>query len=138
MIGAAYAGAVMVMNPQFPLVNAQTIPPGNPAPGSPGGGGQPSGSALNLVPNGLVAVATFPPYATPRTLPAESVIFSEVPQIVSTRGIGKRSVDYSWLDHILDWLGLIPNPRYYKDQEPPLGILEKFVKLFREMQLKLL
>ena len=134
-LGAAtYVGTVLVMNPQYPLVNAQLAPPGNPAPGTPGGGGVPLGAALNLVPDGLVAVATFPPYATPRTLQAESVIFSEVPQTLATRRIGKRSADTSWLDHVLDWLGLIPARRNYQDPKPRLSILEKFVKLLKAMQ----
>jgi hypothetical protein len=57
--------------------------PGNPAPGSAGGGGAPvassaaSSQALALAPPGTVPVAVFPPYATPRTKPAVSVIFAE-------------------------------------------------------------
>ena len=38
-------------------------------------------AALALVPAGLAAVAVFPPYATPRTVPAVSVIFAENPNI---------------------------------------------------------
>ena len=38
-------------------------------------------TALALVPTGLAAVAVFPPYATPRTVPAVSVIFAENPNI---------------------------------------------------------
>ena len=38
-------------------------------------------AALALVPAGLAAVAVFPPYATPRTVPAISVIFAENPNI---------------------------------------------------------
>ena len=121
-------------NPEYPLVNSQSVPPGNPAPGTPGGGGQPSGAALALVPAGLVAVATFPPYATPRTLPAESVIFSEVPQILSTRGIGKRSADTSRIENMMDWLGLITIRRNYKNQKPHSGILKKFVRIYRNMK----
>jgi len=63
---------------------------GTPQAGTPGGiGGQfPSSSsegvaALLLVPAGLVPVAIFPPYATPRTKPAVSVIFAEDPNILS-------------------------------------------------------
>ena len=57
---------------------------GNPSPGTPGGGAPPnnvgiSAIALSLVPPGLVAVAVFPPYETPRTVPAISVIFAENP-----------------------------------------------------------
>ena len=55
------------------------------ATGSQGGGAPPVASsaqaaaALGLAPLGTVPVAIFPPYATPRTLPAISVIFAENP-----------------------------------------------------------
>ena len=58
-------------------------PQGSPQPGSPGGGASPSSgtptatAALALVPAGLQAVAIFPPYEIPRTVPAVSVIFRE-------------------------------------------------------------
>ena len=57
---------------------------GNPPPGTVGGGGSPNGAAnsvLALVPAGLNAVAVFPPFATPRTVEAEAVIFAEDPSI---------------------------------------------------------
>ena len=66
---------------------------GNAQPGTPGGGASPSVAgagaampqtlaiALTLVPLGLTPVAVFPPYNTPRTTPAVSVIFSEDPNI---------------------------------------------------------
>ena len=66
---------------------------GNAAPGAPGGGASPSAvgalgpstqtlaTALSLVPLGLIPIAVFPPYNTPRTIPATSVIFSEDPNI---------------------------------------------------------
>ena len=66
---------------------------GNPAPGTLGGGASPSvvgagaatpqtlATALTLVPPGLNPIAVFPPYNTPRTIPAVSVIFSEDPNI---------------------------------------------------------
>ena len=66
---------------------------GNAAPGAVGGGALPSvvgdfapssqtlATALSLVPPGLTAIAVFPPYNTPRTIPAISVIFSEDPNI---------------------------------------------------------
>jgi len=66
---------------------------GNAAPGVPGGGAPPSAvgalapssqtlaTALSLVPLGLTPIAVFPPYNTPRTIPAISVIFSEDPNI---------------------------------------------------------
>ena len=38
-------------------------------------------TALSLVPLGLTPIAVFPPYDTPRTIPAVSVIFSEDPNI---------------------------------------------------------
>ena len=62
---------------------------GNPVPGAPGGGALPSvvgagaatpqtlAIAQALVPPGLTPIAVFPPYNTPRTIPAVSVIFSE-------------------------------------------------------------
>ena len=62
---------------------------GNPAPGTLGGGASPSvvgagaampqtlANALTLVPPGLTPIAVFPPYNTPRKIPAVSVIFSE-------------------------------------------------------------
>ncbi len=40
-----------------------------------------SASVLALVPAGLIAVAVFPPYARPRTFPADSVIFLENPNV---------------------------------------------------------
>ena len=66
---------------------------GNPVPGAPGGGALPSvvgagaatpqtlAIAQTLVPPGLTPIAVFPPYNTPRTIPAVSVIFSEDPNI---------------------------------------------------------
>ena len=66
---------------------------GNAAPGAPGGGAPPSAvgaigpstqtlaTALSLVPPGLTAIAVFPPYNTPRRIPAVSVIFSEDPNL---------------------------------------------------------
>ena len=66
---------------------------GSAAPGAPGGGASPSvvgagaaapqtlATALTLVPLGLTPIAVFPPYNTPRRIPAVSVIFSEDPNI---------------------------------------------------------
>ena len=48
-----------------------------------GGGAPPTGappSTLALVPDGLTAVAVFPPFATPRNVPAVAVIFAEANQ----------------------------------------------------------
>ena len=66
---------------------------GNPVPGTLGGGASPSvvgtgaatpqtlANALTLVPPGLTPIAVFPPYNTPRKIPAVGVIFSEDPNI---------------------------------------------------------
>ena len=57
------------------------VPSNLPQPNSPGGGGSPTTSSptleesLSLVPSGLVAVSVFPPFETPRTVPAVGVIF---------------------------------------------------------------
>ena len=78
------AVTMMLMMPAPPAIGAGGAPPGSPAPGSSGGGGSPNvvanpiaASAVALVPAGLTAVAVFPPFLTPRTLPAIAVIFSE-------------------------------------------------------------
>ncbi len=66
--------------PSLPLVNNFNIPPGNPLPGTLGGGALPATASpelLALVPAGLTAVSVFPPFATPRTVEAEAVIFRE-------------------------------------------------------------
>ena len=70
------------------------VPPGNPQPGNPGGGAKPVGTtpdaqeALALIPRGTVPVSIFPPYDTPRTVPAVSVIFLETatPRLVKRQG----------------------------------------------------
>ena len=81
---ATIAVTMMLMMPAPPAIGAGGAPPGSPAPGSAGGGGSPNvvanpiaASAVALVPAGLTAVAVFPPFLTPRTLPAIAVIFSE-------------------------------------------------------------
>ena len=71
-----------------------------PQPGSPGGGGLPSanpGNILALVPAGLVAVATFPPFLpADRVIPAVAVIFREQPGTVAGSDLtNKRSSGYS-------------------------------------------
>ena len=78
------AVTMMLMMPAPPAIGAGGAPPGSPAPGSSGGGASPNvlgnpiaASAVALVPAGLTAVAVFPPFLTPRTLPAIAVIFSE-------------------------------------------------------------
>lgn len=82
--------------PEFPSAKINTInlppnvpegyvPPGNPLPGTPGGGAKPLGltpeasEALALIPQGSIPVAVFPGYVSPRTVPAVSVIFLETP-----------------------------------------------------------
>ena len=71
------------------------VPPGNPLPGTLGGGARPIGvtpeaqEALALVPRGTIPVATFPPYTSLRTVPSVSVIFLETatPGLVKRQGI---------------------------------------------------
>ena len=75
-------------------------PSSSPQPGSPGGGGLPSanpGNILALVPAGLVAVATFPPFLpVDRVIPAVAVIFREAPGTVAGTDLtNKRSSSYS-------------------------------------------
>ena len=52
---------------------------GNPPPGTLWGGAPPTGAefANGLVPPGLLAVSSFPPYSKHRTVPAQAVIFKE-------------------------------------------------------------
>ena len=78
------AVAALYAIPDIPLtLEGSGVPPGNPEPGTPGGGGAPNTlpEAVALVPVGLNAIAVFPPYNTPRTVPAISVIFAENPAI---------------------------------------------------------
>merc|ERR550532_2852611 len=75
-------------------------PSSSPQPGSPGGGGLPSanpGNILALVPAGLVAVATFPPFLpVDRVISAVAVIFREQPGTVAGTDLtNKRSSSYS-------------------------------------------
>ena len=81
-IGTVAAGALYAI-PDLPLTLPSGVPPGNPEPGTPGGGGPPNTlpQAVALVPPGLNAIAVFPPYIRPRTVPAISVIFAENPAI---------------------------------------------------------
>jgi len=67
--------------------------------GSIAGGGLPTNAAIQtlslslaLVPLGLIAVVVFPPFASPRTLPAVAVIFSEPRNMGSPVPISKRDV----------------------------------------------
>ena len=82
-------------------------PSSSPQPGSPGGGGLPSanpGNILALVPAGLVAVATFPPFLpVDRVIPAVAVIFREAPGTVAGTDLtNKRSSGYSPQPTLLD------------------------------------
>ena len=77
------AASLLLAYPSLPLTQACGVPPGSPCPGIIGGGAPPETNplAVSLVPPGLFAIAVFPPYATPRTIPAISVIFAENPAI---------------------------------------------------------
>ena len=89
-------------------------PDGLPRCGEPGGGGCPGdnnpGNILDLVPAGLTAVATFPPFVpTFRTIPAVAAIFKEPLGTVAggnTGGTGfepfRRSSGYSPQSSLLD------------------------------------
>lgn len=82
-------------------------PSSSPQPGTPGGGGLPSanpGNILALVPAGLVAVATFPPFLPAgRTIDAVAVIFREQPGTVAGTDLtNKRSSSYSPQPTLLD------------------------------------
>ncbi len=90
-------GGLALAAPPPPTIQPGDAPPGNPQPGEPGGGGSPgdftnpsAAEAIALVPAGLTPVAVFPPFATPRTVPAVAVIFSEDPATVRRR---KREID---------------------------------------------
>ena len=85
-VAVTIAATMMLMMPTLPAIGPGNTPPGSPTPDSPGGGGNPNiatnpaaAAAVALVPAGLTAVAVFPPFVTPRTLPAIAVIFSEEP-----------------------------------------------------------
>merc|ERR1712008_387145 len=92
-VGGVAASTALVANPSLQLTGINGVPPGNAPPGSAGGGATPSAvgagaanpsilaTALTLVPLGLTPIAVFPPYNTPRQIPAISVIFSEDPDI---------------------------------------------------------
>ena len=98
----ATAAMLIVANPAPSLT-----PSSSPQPGSPGGGGLPSanpGNILALVPAGLVAVATFPPFLpADRVIPAVAVIFREQPGTVAGTDLtNKRSSGYSPQPTLLD------------------------------------
>ena len=94
-IGTLAVGALYAI-PDLPLTSPSGVPPSNPQPGTPGGGGEPNTlpQAVALVPPGLNAIAVFPPYITPRTIPAISVIFAENSAIGPQIGRRKRSENW--------------------------------------------
>ena len=62
------------------LVDPPIVPKNVPQPGEPGGGGTPDMHpeiVRALLPRGRKAVAVFPPYLFPRTVPAQCLIFVE-------------------------------------------------------------
>jgi hypothetical protein len=91
-LATAVAGSAVVFVRPLPLVNENGIPPGNPRPGTPGGGSFPTTNfdigqqALALVPAGTIPVAIFPPYARPRTRPAV-LRFAENPRMISINNV---------------------------------------------------
>jgi hypothetical protein len=98
----ATAAMLIVANPAPSLT-----PSRSPQPGSLGGGGLPSanpGNILELVPDGLVPVATFPPFLpVDRVIPAVAVIFREQPGTVAGTDLtNKRSSGYSPQPTLLD------------------------------------
>jgi len=97
----AVSVAILALNP--PPGN---VPTNSPQPGSPGGGGPPSvnpGNILALVPAGLIAVATFPPFGTTRTVPAQAVIWKEPSGTAAGTPLRKkRSSGYSPQPSFLD------------------------------------
>ena len=85
---AAAVAISLLTNPTFPLLTERLTPPGNPNPGSLFGGEfplEPSASTLDLMPHRVIPVTVFPPYATPRTFEAESIIFLEDPELLQFR-----------------------------------------------------
>jgi len=101
--------STIIMNPA-----PTNIPSSSPQCGTPGGGGCPSsnnpGNILSLVPPGLIAVATFPPFVPPfRNVDAVAVIFQETPGTVAGENTGgayfdeiKSSSGYSRQPTLLD------------------------------------
>merc|ERR1719367_701628 len=86
--------AMMLPNLNFAGANG---PQSSQAAGTAGGGGLPSDGSIStaalslaLVPLGLAAVAIFPPFDRPRTVPAVAVIFGERRDMTGT--IKKRDV----------------------------------------------
>ena len=102
-------GIIKIMNPAPPLT-----PPDSPGCGKPGGGACPRdnnpGNILDLVPDGLTPVATFPPFKNPfRNVDAVAAIFKEPPGTFAgenTGGAGfepfERSSGFSRQPSLLD------------------------------------
>ena len=112
IIAALIAAMALFFNPTLPLLTNALTPPGNPIPGSRFGGALPVGvpnSMLNLVPPKLIPMAAFPPFAAPRTLEAESIIFAEDPdifQFIVKRSSGRKRPKsifsfYNWIKNLL-------------------------------------
>jgi len=85
MVGLLFLGTTLVGNPVLPLVTKELVPPGNPLPGKPGGGGLPEESGFETLDLAIgldrPVVATFPPFDTEHAYPAQAIIFSEIPNI---------------------------------------------------------
>jgi len=88
-------GMTMMMAPNFQ--QSGQVSGSAPTPGAVGGGGSPFDSSiltlaasLALIPGALNAVAVFPPFATPRRIPAIAVIFAERRNMAGT--IRKRDI----------------------------------------------
>jgi len=94
--GAGMIGMAMMM-PDLNFQQNGGSPGGSNAAGTIGGGGLPTDGSIStaalslaLVPLGLAAVAVFPPFVRPRTVPAVAVIFSERRDVAGT--VKKRDV----------------------------------------------
>ena len=102
-------GIIKIMNPAPPLT-----PPDSPGCGEPGGGACPRdnnpGNILDLVPDGLTPVATFPPFKNPfRNVDAVAAIFKEPPCTFGGENTGgegfepfRRSSGFSRQPSLLD------------------------------------
>jgi hypothetical protein len=102
-------GIIKIMNPAPPLT-----PPDSPGCGEPGGGACPRdnnpGNILDLVPDGLTPVATFPPFTNPfRNVDAVAAIFKEPPCTFGGENTGgegfepfRRSSGFSRQPSLLD------------------------------------
>jgi len=106
--GASAAAGGIAMSPSLPMTASSGTPPGQPTPGTAGGGGTPngaSGQVLALTPVGLNTVAVFPPFANARTIPAMAVIFAEDPSIgasvAGAAGRKRRSSVFQRANHAI-------------------------------------